>query len=172
MRGTDPLVVAGMFLLIGSVISAVGGVAAAWTGHWLETRTERSDRFFDEKARAFRQLMASAHEHWWRIREQVEDSRSNGAGDDPEVPPIDVEDPVDLWRKEAEIEVLIRDESVVKAASGLATAVVNMGNAAQGKPRHEYQKTETWEQSQQEFYAARRTFIDAVHAYFAAGYEG
>ena len=66
----EPLVVAGIFLLIGSIISAVGGVAAAWTGHILETRNERSNRFFDEKARAFRQLMASAHEHWWRIREQ------------------------------------------------------------------------------------------------------
>jgi len=43
----------------------------------------------------------------------------------------------------------------------------------QGKPRHEYQKTETWEQGQQEFCAARRTFIDGVHAYFAAaGYVG
>jgi hypothetical protein len=48
-----------------------------------------------------------------------------------------------------------------------------MGNAAEGKPRHEFHKTETREQSQQAFYSARRHFIDAVHAYFAtAGYDG
>ena len=162
-----------MFLLIGSIISAVGGVAAAWTGHILETRNERSNRFFDEKARAFRQLMASAHEHWWRIREQVEESRSGGNGDPSEPVPIEIDEPVDLWRKAAEIEVLITDESVVSAANELATSVVNMGNAAEGKPRHEFHKTETWEQSQQAFYAARRHFIDAVHGYFAAaGYDG
>ncbi len=169
----DPLVVAGLFLLIGSIISAVGGVAAAWTGHILETRNERSTRFFDEKARAFRQLMASAHEHWWRIREQVEESRSGGNDDPSEPVPIEIGEPVDVWRKAAEIEVLIRDESVVSAANELATSVVNMGNAAEGKPRHEFHKTETWEQSQQAFYSARRHFIDAVHAYFAAaGYDG
>ncbi|MGD8486435.1 MAG: hypothetical protein PVH07_07350, partial [Chloroflexota bacterium] len=90
---------------------------------------------------------------------------------DPE--PIDIEAPVDLWRKQAEIEVLTRDEAIVIAANTLVTSVVNMGNAAQGKPRHEYRKTETWEQSQQEFYAARRAFIESVHAYFAAaGYDG
>lgn len=169
----EPLVVAGIFLLIGTIIAAVGGVAAAWAGHALETRTERSTRFFDEKARAFRQLMASAHEHWWRIREQVEESRETRADDDAEPEPIDIEAPVDLWRKQAEIEVLTRDERIVSAANTLVTSVVNMGNAAQGKPRHEFHKTETWEQSQQEFYAARRAFIDSVHAYFAeAGYDG
>ena len=169
----DPLVVAGIFLLIGSVISAVGGVAAAWTGHILETRNERSNRFFDEKARAFRQLMASAHEHWWRSREQVEESRTGGNGDPSEPVPIEIDEPVDLWRKAAEIEVLITDESVVSASNELATSVVNMGNAAEGKPRHEFHKTETWEQSQQAFYSARRHFIDAVHQYFAAaGYDG
>ena len=169
----DQLVVAGTFLLIGSIMAAVGGVAAAWAGHVLQTRTERSTRFFDEKARAFRQLMASAHEHWWRIREQVEESRetSGDGGDDPE--PIDIEAPVDLWRKQAEIEVLTRDDAIVSSANTLVTSVVNMGNAAQGKPRHEYHKTETWEQSQQEFYAARSAFIKSVHAYFAAaGYDG
>ena len=169
----DTLVVAGVFLLIGSIISAVGGVAAAWTGHMLETRNERSNRFFDEKARAFRQLMASAHEHWWRIREQVEESRSGGNGGTSDFVPIEIDEPVELWRKAAEIEVLITDESVVSATSELATSVVNMGNAAEGKPRHEYHKTETWEQSQQAFYDARRHFIDAVHEYFAAaGYDG
>ncbi|MGD8486885.1 MAG: hypothetical protein PVH07_09635, partial [Chloroflexota bacterium] len=71
----DQLIVAGTFLLIGSIMAAIGGVAAAWAGHALQARTDRSTRFFDEKARAFRQLMASAHEHWWRIREQVEESR-------------------------------------------------------------------------------------------------
>lgn len=169
----DPLVVAGAFLIIGSIISAVGGVAAAWTGHALETRNERSTRFFDEKARAFRQLMASAHEHWWLIRDQVEDSRNSPADGTTEPEPIDIDEPVDLWRKQAEILVLIRDESVVGAADALVTSVVNMGNAAQGKPRHEFHRTETWEQSQQEFYSARRAFIEAVHTYFAqAGYDG
>ncbi len=169
----DPLVVAGLFLIIGSIISAVGGVAAAWAGHILETRNERSTRFFDEKARAFRQLMASAHEHWWRIRDQVEDSRNSPTDGTAEPEPIDIDEPVDLWRKQAEILVLIRDESVVGAADALVTSVVNMGNAAQGKPRHEFHRTETWEQSQQEFYSARRAFIDSVHTYFAqAGYDG
>ena len=169
----DPLVVAGVFLIIGSVMSAVGGVAAAWTGHVLQTRNERSTRFFDEKARAFRQLMASAHEHWWRIRDQVEDSRTGPADGTSEPEPIDIDEPVDLWRKQAEILVLIRDESLVGAADALVTSVVNMGNAAQGKPRHEFHRTETSEQSQQEFYSARRAFVDAVHTYFAqAGYEG
>jgi hypothetical protein len=169
----DQLLVAGTFLLIGSIMAAVGGVAAAWVGHALATRTERSTRFFDEKARAFRQLMASAHEHWWRIREEVEESReaSEDSAADPE--PIDIEAPVDLWRKQAEIEVLTRDEAIVSTANALVTSVVNMGNAAQGKPRHEFHKTETWEQSQQEFYSARRAFIESVHAYFAeAGYDG
>lgn len=169
----DTLVVAGIFLLIGSIISAVGGVAAAWTGHVLETRNERGTRFFDEKARAFRQLMASAHEHWWRIRDQVEELRTAGDNGAPEPEPIDIDEPLDLWRKQGEIEVLLRDESVVSSANALVTSVVNMGNAAQGKPRHEFHKTETWEQSQQEFYAARRQFIEAVHTYFSdAGYDG
>lgn len=165
--------VAGLFLLIGSIISAVGGVAAAWTGHMLETRNQRSTRFFDEKARAFRQLMASAHEHWWKIRDQVEESRTSGGNGAAEPEPIDIDEPVDLWRKQGEIEVLLRDETVVGAANELVTSVVNMGNAVQGKPRHEFHKTETWEQSQQEFYSARRKFIESVHAYFAAsGYDG
>jgi hypothetical protein len=115
--GMDPLIVAGLFLLIGSIISAVGGVAAAWTGHILETRNERSTRFFDEKARAFRQLMARAHEHRWRIREQVEESRSGGNDEESEPVPIEIGEPVDVWRKAAEIEVLIGDESVVSAAN-------------------------------------------------------
>lgn len=169
----DTLVVAGLFLLIGSVISAVGGVAAAWAGHILQERNERNTRFFDEKARAFRQLMASAHEHWWKIREQVEEARSGGNGDPSEPVPIEIDEPVDLWRKAAEIEVLTTDASVVEAANELATSVVNMGNAAEGKPRHEFHKTESWEQSQQAFYTARRHFLDAVHEYFAAaGYDG
>jgi hypothetical protein len=34
-------------------------------------------------------------------------------------------------------------------------------------------KTETWEQSQQEFHAARRQFIEADHTCFPeAGYDG
>ncbi len=169
----DTLVIAGIFLLIGSIISAIGGVAAAWVGHALQARTERSTRFFDEKARAFRQLMASAHEHWWRIRDQVEEARTAEENGSAESEPIDIEEPVDLWRKQAEIEVLVYDEVVVNASNVLVTSVVNMGNAAQGKPRHEFHKTETWEQSQQEFYAARRAFVEVIHAYFAeSGYDG
>ena len=169
----DTLVIAGIFLLIGSIISAIGGVSAAWVGHALQTRTERSTRFFDEKARAFRQLMGSAHEHWWRIREQVEETRTAEENGSAESEPIEIEEPVDLWRKQAEIEILVYDEVVVSASNALVTSVVNMGNAAEGKPRHEFHKTETWEQSQQEFYAARRAFVEVVHTYFAeSGYDG
>jgi hypothetical protein len=69
--------------------------------------------------------------------------------------------------------VLTRDEAIVSTADALVTSVVDTGNAAQGQPRHELHRTETWEQSQQESYAARRAFIESVHACFAGtGHDG